>query len=311
MSQKLFISHSSEDKDLVKVLAKIIERVSANQISIWFSSDDARNGGFFADDTWYSTILDNLNNCSAVIAFITPNSNNQPWLLFESGYAEALDKTMFIPLKFLISVEEISSPIKQKQIFSFTDIKDANVFLNKVLGAFDITYDQEIYHDYIEKSISEMRKLFSLKSDKYNSSKDISVQNLENLEIKIDQLTNQLIHHIYRSEIKKPTQYEICIKFPVENKMMVEYISISPSTTVSEVLDKVYFFLDGKVKAFTYLESWVLQEEKTGQHMVISEIQHLVPAYTVFGAGTTWQVKFLEDHYYSSREVKQKFYKND
>ena len=48
MEKNLFISHSSLDKEVVEVLAKLIERVSLNQIHIWFSNDRGSDGGFLA-----------------------------------------------------------------------------------------------------------------------------------------------------------------------------------------------------------------------------------------------------------------------
>lgn len=147
-------------------MANLIKKVSLNQIHVWFSNDKEIDGGFLVGDSWFETIMNNLRRSQAVISLITPNSNNNPWILFESGYAEALESTKLIPLKFLININEISVPLQQKQIFSITNIEETNEFLKKVLSSFDIIYDEQIFNDYVIKSLNEMRCCYENKENK-------------------------------------------------------------------------------------------------------------------------------------------------
>ena len=94
MERNLFISHSSYDKKVVEVLADLIRIVSSNKINIWFSSDNEIDGGFMVGDSWFGTILNQLRKSQVVLSFITPNSNNKPWILFESGFGEANGKVI-------------------------------------------------------------------------------------------------------------------------------------------------------------------------------------------------------------------------
>ena len=122
MERNLFISHSSYDKKVVEVLADLIRIVSSNKINIWFSSDNEIDGGFMVGDSWFGTILNQLRKSQVVLSFITPNSNNKPWILFESGFGEANGKV--IPLKFLMNTDIISPPFQQKQIFGIYNIEE-------------------------------------------------------------------------------------------------------------------------------------------------------------------------------------------
>lgn len=304
MTKYLFISHSTKDKKVVQTLANIIERVSLNQIKIWFSSDSNRDGGFIPDDTWYNKIINNLKKSSAVISFITPNSNNQPWLLYESGFAEALDNTLLIPLKFLLGIDDIPSPIKQKQIFSFSTFEEADVFLDKVLGIFNITYDKEIYHSFILNSINNMRREF-IPPQKNSNSYDDSIKNLE---LKIESLVNCFNDYIISNKDEIDLNYEFTLEFQINNQTIFEHIKISPNIRVSDILDAVYFILNDRVKAFTYLQEWILLEKSTGRHLVISEIQDRIPAYIIFKKNSVWVVELLNEPYQADSEVKSRFY---
>lgn len=52
MKRNVFISHSSYDKEIVKLLSEFIKKVSLSQIYIWFSNDTDVRGGFLVGDDW-------------------------------------------------------------------------------------------------------------------------------------------------------------------------------------------------------------------------------------------------------------------
>lgn len=291
MERTLFISHSSYDKKVVEVLANLIKKVSLNQIHIWFSNDKEVDGGFFVGDNWFETILNNLRRSQAVISLITPNSNNNPWILFESGYAEALEGSKLIPLKFLINTNEISIPLQQKQVFSITNVDEANIFLKKVLASFDIIYDEQIFNDYVIKSLNEMRNCYE------NKESITEENNFRLLSKKMDNYFDMLLKAGI-SEDKKPVEYEVSIEFTdfSQNKI-VEYIKINPSVRLCDVLDSIFFILNGKVGVYKYLEEWIVREKGTDRYVVVSDVQNLILAMDIFRIGTEWVIEFLDKPY--------------
>lgn len=158
MEKNIFISHSSYDKEVVKIFSELIKKVSLSQIQIWFSNDTDTKGGFLVGDDWYESIISNIRRSQVVISFITPNSNNQPWILFESGYAEALDGCVLVPVKFSIDISEVAIPLQHKQIYNLSGIEDLHIFLSKLLNLFEIVYDREVFQDivqaYLKKCVS-------------------------------------------------------------------------------------------------------------------------------------------------------------
>lgn len=295
MNNKLFISHSTYDKDAVAILARLIKRISLNQIQIWFSNDTNTEGGFIAGANWFDDIINNLKSSKAVLSFITPNSNGKDWILYESGYAEALESTVLIPLKFLISVNEISIPLQHKQIFGFSNLEEANITLRKLLNVFGIVFDEEVFKQVVKESLNEMRNAYKNKSDCNISAPDI----LQELSKKVDDYMGYIINLDLgkRNSLKKP-EYEVGIQFENRNnKTIVEYIRLHSLNTVSDALDRIYCLLDDKVKPFNYLLTWILREKKSERYLVISDIQDWVPATAIFKPRSEWEVVFLDKPY--------------
>jgi hypothetical protein len=49
-------------------------------------------------------------------------------------------------------------------------------------------------------------------------------------------------------------------------------------TTFGNVLDDLYFRLEGEVDAYTYLVQWVLKDASTGRRLILREAGYDVPA---------------------------------
>ncbi len=301
MNKNLFISHSSYDKDVVEIFANLIRRVSLNQIHIWFSNDTRIQGGFMAGDNWFETILNNLKCSQAVVSFITPNSNDQPWIMYESGYAEALNSSKLIPVKFLINIGEVSTPLQQKQIFGFSNIDEANILIKKILDAFDIIFDEEVFHTLIVNSLNDMRNCFISQKQKASEEEN----SYEMLSKKLD----NYFEMIMRSKLNYDTsqiEYEVPIEYKDKfDRSIVEYIKIEHTTTISDVLDKVYFILDGKVEAYKYLEEWIIKEKNAERYVVISDFQDMIPASCVFTPYSNWSVILLDSPYTPNNEYNE------
>ena len=287
MKNNIFISHSSYDKEVVKILAELIKRVSLNQIQIWFSNDTDVKGGFLIGEDWFEAIINNLRKSQVVISFITPNSNNQPWILYESGYAEALNDCILVPAKFSINFSDISIPLQHKQIYNLSGVEDLHTFLCKLLDLFNINYDKEIFQDIVQKYLKRMRDNWK------NSSRpdDSEVENkmIERLEQKLDYYFGNMNNKIINQE-----QYDICILYTIDGKEEREYITINENMTVSYLLDEVYFIISDYVGAYTYLQSWVLTDCNTQQMVILNQaMQNLIPAQNIFLRNSFWQVEFL------------------
>src|ERR1700704_3477527 len=98
MAHNLFLSHDHRDEPLAKLLAKLLERLSLNQLRIWFSSDASPGGGIKPGSIWIDEIRSRLGQSKAILALLTPRSIERPWQLFESGFGAGLAECEVIPV---------------------------------------------------------------------------------------------------------------------------------------------------------------------------------------------------------------------
>lgn len=291
MEKNIFISHSSYDKEIVKILSELIKKVSLSQLHIWFSSDTDVRGGFLVGDDWFESIINSIKSSQVVISFITPNSNNQPWILYESGYADALDDCILVPVKFSIDISEISIPLQHKQIYNLSGVEDLHIFLAKLLDLFDIVYDKEMCKEIVQIYLRKMRESWNSINNKEIQQGDYD-QMLDKLEQKLEYYLRDIRkdQQVFRTE-----KYEIILDYKIRDIEKKEYITVNPNSTVKDILDEVYFMISEMVQPYKYLETWVLLELKTQKVAIISDdVYDWIPAQSIFKMNSLWKVVYLK-----------------
>lgn len=290
MEKNIFISHSSYDKEVVKIFSELIKRVSLSQIHIWFSNDTDTKGGFLVGDDWFESIIKNIGRSQVVISFITPNSNNQPWILYESGYAEALNDCILVPVKFSIDISDVAIPLQHKQIYNLSGIEDLHVFLSKLLNLFDIIYDREVFKDIVQTYLKRMRECWN-PNNKEPDSKGY-YQILDKIEQKMEYYFTNIRQEQKSGQIEK---YEIILEYIIGNVKKKEYVTIRPDATVKDILDEIYCMISDIVAPYEYLESWVLLETKTQRVAIISDdVYDWIPAQNIFKINSLWKIVYLD-----------------
>lgn len=291
MKKNVFISHSSYDKEVVKILSELIKKVSLSQIHIWFSSDSDVRGGFLIGEDWFESIINNIKRSQAVISFITPNSNNQPWILYESGYADALNDCVLVPVKFAMDISEIAIPLQHKQIYNLSGVEDLHVFLGKLLDLFNIIYDREVFKDIVQAYLKKMRDCWDFTNNAKLESNGYSKM-LEKLEQKLEYYLGNVRRDQLLGQVEK---YEVILEYRVGKVEKKEYITINQIATVQDVLDEIYYMISEMVLPYKYLESWVLLETKTQKVAIISEdVYGWIPAQSIFKVNSLWKVVYLQ-----------------
>ena len=287
----LFISHTTSDREIVDILAELIIRVSLRQISVWYSSDNSINGGYAPGDDWRERIILSIKQSRVVISLLTPNSIMQPWVLYEYGYADAINDCEVVPVRFLLNLSEIPSPMTNKQIFCIDSVEDTEIFLDKLLNYYGIKYDKLAYRGFVNKAIGDMKNEFRL-WEAGQETNEISI-----LSRKVDTYFEICYDNLIKQESSKYS-YEIAIIYNNSKmKEIKEYISINNNTTVSDVLDNVFSMISDLVAPYKYLESWIIKEEGEARVVAISDFQSDIPAMYVFRPETMWRVFLLDEPY--------------
>ena len=86
----IFLSHTSEDKELALQLKAFLENALKPGIHerLVFCSSDV--GDIEGGADWYPEIIAALRTSRLCLALLTPNSIHRPWILYESGGAYAV-----------------------------------------------------------------------------------------------------------------------------------------------------------------------------------------------------------------------------
>lgn len=179
---KIFISWSStRSKFVAETLRGWLPRV-IQAVKPWMSNEDISTGS-----RWAGEIANELEASGFGIICVTPENQNNPWLLFETG---ALSKTIIqsfvCPYLYDMPTSELTGPLSQFQaaIANKEGTKKLIVSVNKALGESSIKENEldeifEVWWPRLQERLSETPKLTDIAIPK-RSTEDLIKEILEN-----------------------------------------------------------------------------------------------------------------------------------
>jgi hypothetical protein len=315
MSFRLFLSHDSRDTELAKVIATTLSRITLGQLDVWFSSDDSPSGGIRPGRVWLDEIRSQLQMSKAIIVLLTPTSLSKPWILFESGFGASITSCEIIPLCVGINtLRDVPFPLAMFQCYQLADYESLKNFSRKLLQLYEINFDEEMSSPVLAKAITEFTKIIPSKEETHIPSKEEThipyiqknfLEFVESIKQHFDKRFLELVEKQEVFGIRKydkaqkyiPTLYTIPILINFPDFQRTQYLDIESDTTVQDVLNNIYYMLDDKVEAFTYLQRWILRETKTNVYMIIREVTAMIPARFVFTPNKIWEAIELKSSY--------------
>jgi hypothetical protein len=147
--KKVFIAHSSLDKDFVDELAANLKH---NGIQVWYDKWDMKVG-----DSLREKISEGIENSDFMIVVLSANSIKSPWVKDElnAGLAKALESQSTFILPILLD----------------GDVKSIPLFLrDKLFADFTLSYDRgfsQLVGAILDKSIGEVKFIKSKSSDNW------------------------------------------------------------------------------------------------------------------------------------------------
>lgn len=305
MPHKLFLSHDSRDRERAKAIAQAIQRLTLKQISVWHSSDDGPSGGLRPGQVWLDEIRRQISESRALVVLLTPQSLNRPWLLFEAGFGASQESCAVIPVCVGIdSVTDVPFPLAMYQAYQLADYDSLRSFVEKLLALHQIHFDEAMARPVLEEAVAALTRKGTDDEVAQTSSADGSLSDaMDSLKEYLDRRFSQLMSSAGVTT-SSSLRYNVAIDLDIESEISrVQHVEITHDTTVQDVLDNIYFMLDGEVGARKYLEQWVLRDLGTKEHLVIREMQYRVPAISVFRAGSKWAVIKLPRPYSSTDQL--------
>lgn len=317
MADSIFITHYSGDKALAELVSSLIRRISLHQIIPWHSSDTGADGGLKPGDLWFQEIVARIRKSTAVVALITPNSVNRPWVYFESGLGQAVDCSV-IPLCIGVGRDSVVPPLSIYQCYQFTDYRSVVEFVAKLMNKHGLKFDEEMSRGVVEESVKAISKA-SLEIVRDFQAAKTSVQDvLDSVKSHIDQrfvevlsrtdkLINENVH--YRGPSKPKTKTSLVpqksepsytvgfrLDLPGVNENEI-YAEVWPNDTFQNMTDSLYLLISDHVRPYTYLEEWVIVEPDTSKFVIIREIANKIPARSIFKPGSFWTIMRLRKPY--------------
>lgn len=295
MPHQLFLSHDSRDRARANVLANAITRMTLAQISVWHSSDSSGGGGLQPGNVWLDEIRNRLAASKAVVALLTPTSIARPWLLFESGFGAANPQCDVIPVCVGIdSATDIPYPLAMYQTYLLSDYDSLKRFAEKLLGRYGIHFDEEMVRPVLTEAVKQLSQVEEVEvPDKIKKAEPLLFDAIENLKEHIDKRLVSLMSSDSRFHARGAgaQAYAVSVDLKFRSKgSSVQFIEISGSTSVQDVLDNIYFMLGEEVEPRKYLEQWLLRDISTGEHLIVKEIQGRIPAAVIFTPSSKWEV---------------------
>src|SRR5215470_818878 len=80
----VFVSHDTRDADLAEAFSNLLTDASGGILKSFRSSDRKGTAGIEYGQEWYRAIMQKLDDATDVVALLTSNSINRPWILYEA-----------------------------------------------------------------------------------------------------------------------------------------------------------------------------------------------------------------------------------
>src|SRR5688500_12382559 len=97
---RVMISHEHRESALAGAWKSLLQAFGQDRIMAWYSSDTRPEGGMGAGE-WWRTLHDRIDESDFLIAVLTRQSADRPWILWECGLARGQENTQaIIPVIF-------------------------------------------------------------------------------------------------------------------------------------------------------------------------------------------------------------------
>jgi len=105
----VFISHDTRDAELAEAFATLLLDVSGGTLKSFRSSDKKTSSGLEFGAEWYKAIMSQLEDATDVVALLTRQSVDRPWILYEAGVAKGKLDTNVLGVALGVPLEKVST----------------------------------------------------------------------------------------------------------------------------------------------------------------------------------------------------------
>jgi hypothetical protein len=293
---RIFISHAVEDEAVASALRDMIRRCSLNKIEVWFSTDRTSSGGMPIGGPWFSELHNKLKAADWIVAIVTPESISSPWIYFECGFVASVHSQGVIPLTVGLPASSVPMPLAAYQIYDSANAASLATFLQKLLEADGIFYDEEMTQTVRDSTQRRMIDYQKKRSEERNT--NIAIQSDRGDVAALRNFIEQRFVELYRViPTEKKPKLSLELSFDVSDifpKSPFFILNVSSEASVLDVLNEIYFRLLNEVDAYTYLVDWTIVDSAQGSDISIIEIAERVPASLIFNTDGKYKIRPLD-----------------
>jgi hypothetical protein len=295
--RKVFLSHANEDAEIADVLANAIKRTTLHQIDVWFSNDKDTSGGIRAGEIWSETLFKRLRTCDVVIAIVTPNSINQPWIHFECGIAAAAQSAKVVPVCVGVDPTKLPLPLGIFQAYLASTPAGLGDLVARLCQACDAKFDDDMAKPILEPAARLLGARKFVPAEDAAAMEPLATRAIQD---HVDKRFYELTELLRGSapSLSAPavaTEYTINLRINFPERQDERVIVISTRMTIQLALDQVYFELGGLVRPYTYLQNWALLSHPDQRPLVtMAGGFDDMPASAFLRPNTTWVACRLE-----------------
>jgi hypothetical protein len=142
--KKVFLSHSSQDAEYVKMLSETIEALDST-VKVFAST---RPSAIPSGKDWLETVLNELEEASVLVMLITRPAENSVWVGFELGYFwKRMEKTKIHAL--LHPQATVPSPLDALQAKKINNLAEITEFFRALCEDLQIDWNGQIHLDIL------------------------------------------------------------------------------------------------------------------------------------------------------------------
>lgn len=104
----MFISHDHRDAAVAEAFSNLLLDASGGFVNSFRSSDNRGTTGIEFGAEWYETVMERLENATDVVALLTENSIDRPWILYEAGVAKGKLNKKVLGIALGVPLEAVS-----------------------------------------------------------------------------------------------------------------------------------------------------------------------------------------------------------
>ncbi|HUI79898.1 MAG TPA: toll/interleukin-1 receptor domain-containing protein [Bryobacteraceae bacterium] len=262
----VFISWSGERSRAVAIALRDWLPDVLQSVNAWMSEHDIDAGA-----RWHQRLTQVLETSRFGIICLTPENQKAAWVLFEAGaLSKSIQEARVIPVLIGMTAPDIEPPLSQ-----FQAVGTDRMGMLKLLESINATSEVPLPGDRLKRHFERWWPELEVR---IQAAKQLSAPTNIARRSEYELLAEVL--DIVRS-LNKPSlspisglkgrrmegQSEVIIDSRVlmGSNGRLTRIGVSPNETVQSFLDAVYFEISPEVRAFTYGESWVLQNVRTNE----------------------------------------------